>query len=118
MSQPGSSKGHDKKRKAYHFVNTVEWPWRHKEYQPRSGEFEGFLDRICIFHPRESTRPSTVTDSKVSQIWNGSRGLHPSMFFRNFLIRLSQSHLALDQSQETLRQVIPSRAKHLTTSPR
>jgi hypothetical protein len=32
------------------------------------GEFEGFLDHIYIFHPRESTRSRTVTDSKVSQM--------------------------------------------------
>jgi hypothetical protein len=49
--QPSSSKGHDQKRKAGHSVNTVEQPWCHKEYRPRPGEFEGFLDCICIFHP-------------------------------------------------------------------
>jgi hypothetical protein len=65
MDQPSSSKGHDKKRKADRSVNTVERPCRHKDYRPRSGEFEGFLDCICIFTPRESTRPETVTDSKV-----------------------------------------------------
>jgi hypothetical protein len=48
---PSSSKGHDKKRKLDRCVNVVERPRRHKEYRPRSGEFEGFLDRICIFHP-------------------------------------------------------------------
>jgi hypothetical protein len=51
MDQPGSSKGRDKKRKADHSINVVEWSWHHKEYRPRPGEFEGFLDRICIFHP-------------------------------------------------------------------
>jgi hypothetical protein len=49
--QPSSSKGHDKKRKPNHSVNAVEHPCCHKEYWPRLGEFEGFLDRICIFHP-------------------------------------------------------------------
>jgi hypothetical protein len=49
--QPSSSKGHDKKRKLHRFVNAVERPHCHKEYWPRPGEFEGFLDRICIFHP-------------------------------------------------------------------
>jgi hypothetical protein len=49
--QPRSSKGHNKKRKADHFVNVVEWPRHHKEYQPRPGEFDGFLDRIYIFYP-------------------------------------------------------------------
>jgi hypothetical protein len=29
------------------------------------GEFEGFLDRICIFYHLGSTRPETMTDSKV-----------------------------------------------------
>jgi hypothetical protein len=49
--QPSSSKGHDKKRKPDRSINVVEWPHRHKEYRPKPGEFEGFLDRICIFHP-------------------------------------------------------------------
>jgi hypothetical protein len=30
----------------------VEQPRCNKEYRPRPGEFEGFLDRICIFHPQ------------------------------------------------------------------
>jgi hypothetical protein len=50
--QPSSSKGHDKKRKAEHYVNVVEQSRHNKEYQAKPGEFEGFLDRICIFHPR------------------------------------------------------------------
>jgi hypothetical protein len=65
---PSSSKGHDKKRKADRSVNAVERLRHNKEYRPKPGEFEGFLDRICIFHPRESTRPGIATDSKVSQI--------------------------------------------------
>jgi hypothetical protein len=48
---PSLSKGHDKKRKADSFVNTMEQPRCNKEYWPRPREFEGFLDRICIFHP-------------------------------------------------------------------
>jgi hypothetical protein len=48
--QPSSSKGHNKKKKPNRSVNAVEWPHHHKEYQPRPGEFKGFLDRICIFH--------------------------------------------------------------------
>jgi hypothetical protein len=47
--QPSSSKGHNKKRKDDHSVNMVERLWCNKEYRPRLGEFEGFLDRICIF---------------------------------------------------------------------
>jgi hypothetical protein len=49
---PSSSKGHDKKRKADRSINMMEWQRRNKEYWPRLGEFEGFLDRICIFHPQ------------------------------------------------------------------
>jgi hypothetical protein len=52
MDQPILSKGHDKKRKVDHSVNKVEQSQRNKEYEPRLGEFEGFLDRICIFHPK------------------------------------------------------------------
>jgi hypothetical protein len=65
---PSSSKGHDKKRKCDRSVNVVEQPRPHKEYRPRPGELEGFLDRICIFHTKESTRPRTVTDFKVLQM--------------------------------------------------
>jgi hypothetical protein len=50
--QTSSSKGHDKKRKVDRSINAVEQPWCNKEYRPRSGEFEGFLDHICIFHPQ------------------------------------------------------------------
>jgi hypothetical protein len=49
--QPSSSKGHDKKRKAGRSINNVLRLCRNKEYWPRPGEFEGFLDWICIFHP-------------------------------------------------------------------
>jgi hypothetical protein len=49
-NHPSSSKGHHKKRKPDHSVNAVEWPRHHKEYWPRPGEFEGFLDQICILH--------------------------------------------------------------------
>jgi hypothetical protein len=51
QDQPSSSKGHNKKRKPHRSINVVEWPHHHKEYRPRPGEFEGFLDHICIFHP-------------------------------------------------------------------
>jgi hypothetical protein len=50
--QPSSSKGHDKKRKSDRSIKAVERPHYHKEYWPRLGEFEGFLDRICIFDPQ------------------------------------------------------------------
>jgi hypothetical protein len=48
--KPSSSKGHDKKRKLDRSINAGERPCRHKEYWLRPGEFEGFLDHICIFH--------------------------------------------------------------------
>jgi hypothetical protein len=51
INQPSSSKGHEKKRKADHSVNAVERPRGNKQYRPKLEEFEGFLDRICIFHP-------------------------------------------------------------------
>jgi hypothetical protein len=50
--QSSSSKGHDKNRKVDHSVNALEQPRCNKEYRPRLGEFEGFLDHICIFHPQ------------------------------------------------------------------
>jgi hypothetical protein len=50
--QPSSFKGHDRKRKIDHSINNVELPQHYKEYRPRSGEFDDFLDRICIFKPK------------------------------------------------------------------
>jgi hypothetical protein len=50
--QPSSSKSHDKKRKVDLSVNNVERSRHNKEYRPMPGEFKGFLDRICIFHPQ------------------------------------------------------------------
>jgi hypothetical protein len=47
-NQLSSSKGHDKKMKVDRSVNMVERSWCNKEYRPRLGEFEGFLDCICI----------------------------------------------------------------------
>jgi hypothetical protein len=51
MDQPSSSKGHDKNRKTDCSINTVERSRYNKEYRPKPGEFEGFLDRICNFNP-------------------------------------------------------------------
>jgi hypothetical protein len=51
VDKPSSSKGHDKERKTYRSVNVVEQPRCNKEYWPKPGKFEGFLDHICIFHP-------------------------------------------------------------------
>jgi hypothetical protein len=52
LEQPNTSKSHDKKRKADRSLANVERPRRNKEYRPRPGEFEGFLDRIYIFDPQ------------------------------------------------------------------
>jgi hypothetical protein len=75
--QRSTTKGHDKQRKADHSINMVEWPRHNKEYRPRLSEFEGFLDRICIFNPRESTRPGTTTNSKGSQMKYSRRPMGP-----------------------------------------
>jgi hypothetical protein len=48
---PSSSKGNDKKRKLDCSVAKIEQLRHNKEYRPWPGEFEGFLDRICIFQP-------------------------------------------------------------------
>jgi hypothetical protein len=49
--QPRSSKSHDKKRKVDLSINNVERLRHNKEYRPMPGEFKGFIDWICIFHP-------------------------------------------------------------------
>jgi hypothetical protein len=50
--QPSYSKSNDKKRKLDHSISNTERQHNNKEFWPRPGEFKGFLDRICIFHPR------------------------------------------------------------------
>jgi hypothetical protein len=72
-NEPNTCKSHDKKRKADHSVDNVERPRRNKEYWPRLGEFEGFLDQIYIFHPRGNIRPKTMTDFKVPQMRSSRR---------------------------------------------
>jgi hypothetical protein len=74
--QPSSSKGHDKKRKEDHSINTVERPWWNKEYWPRPGEFEGFLDRICIFHPqgKHKTRDSDRLQGFANEVLKMAKG--------------------------------------------
>jgi hypothetical protein len=67
--QPISSKGQNKKGKANHSMNNMERLRCKKKCRPRSSEFEGCLDQISIFHPRESTRLGNETDSKVSHMW-------------------------------------------------
>jgi hypothetical protein len=46
---PNTSKSNDKKRKSDRSMANVERLHRNKEYQTWLGEFEGLLDRICIF---------------------------------------------------------------------
>jgi hypothetical protein len=50
--RPSSSKGNDKNRKSDRSMANVEWKRCYKEFRPRPGKFEGFLDKICIFHPQ------------------------------------------------------------------
>jgi hypothetical protein len=63
--RPGPSKINDEKRNPNRSMANVEQP-RHSrtKYQSRPGEFEGFLDRICMFLPRENIRLGTATDCK------------------------------------------------------
>jgi hypothetical protein len=50
--QPDTSKNNYKKRILDRSMTNVEPPHCNRtKYQPRLGEFEGFLDRIYIFHP-------------------------------------------------------------------
>jgi hypothetical protein len=50
--RPGTCRSNDKKGNPTS-VSNVERPLRNRtEYQPRSREFENFLDKICIFHPQ------------------------------------------------------------------
>jgi activator of 2-hydroxyglutaryl-CoA dehydratase len=52
LDRPSTSKSNDKKRKLDRSVANVERSRCNKiEYQPRSRDFEGFLDMISIFHP-------------------------------------------------------------------
>jgi hypothetical protein len=63
--QPNTYKNNDKKRKLNWCVANVEQQCHNSTmYRPRLGEFKGFLDRICIFHPRENTRLETMTRNK------------------------------------------------------
>jgi hypothetical protein len=49
----GTSKSNDKKRKHDHYVINLERPHHNwTEYWPPPGEYKGFLDAICIFHPQ------------------------------------------------------------------
>jgi hypothetical protein len=74
--QPSSSKGHDKKRKADHSVNAMERPRCNKEYMPKPGEFEGFVDRICIFHPqgKHKTRCCDRLQGFIDEVLKTAKG--------------------------------------------
>jgi hypothetical protein len=52
--RPGASKTNGKKRKNDRSVANVERPCHSRtEYRPRPGDYEDFLDGICIFHLQE-----------------------------------------------------------------
>jgi hypothetical protein len=74
--QPISSMGHDKKRKADHFVNAAEHLWLNKEYRPRLCEFKGFMYRICIFHPQEKykTRDYNRLQGFIDEVLKTAKG--------------------------------------------
>jgi hypothetical protein len=63
LDRPDTSKSNDNKRKHDWSMANVERP--QCEYWPRLGEFEGFLDRICIFHPQGKHK---------TQDWNRLQG--------------------------------------------
>jgi hypothetical protein len=72
--RPGTSKSNNRKRKPYHCVANVEKPCRNRtEYWPRSGEYEGFMYAIFIFHPKENIRLGTTTSYKVSPTRSSNR---------------------------------------------
>jgi hypothetical protein len=65
---PSSSKGHDEKRKSDCSINAVERPQCNKEYGPGRVNLKASCITSAFSIPKESTRPRTVTDSKVSQM--------------------------------------------------
>jgi hypothetical protein len=75
--QPSSSNSHDKKRKADHSTNAVERPRHNKEYWPKLGEFEGSLDRICIFHPhgKHKTRDCDRLQGFAGEVLKMAKGV-------------------------------------------
>jgi hypothetical protein len=76
--QPSSSKGLDKKRKLDHSINAVERTHRHKEYWPKMGKFEGFLDHICIFYPQGEHK--TRVYDQFQGLARGSQGQLPQAY--------------------------------------
>jgi hypothetical protein len=77
MDQPSSSKDQDKKKKADPSINMVERPRRNEEYQPRLGDFEGFLDRICIFQPhgKHKTRECDRLQGFTNEVLKMAKGV-------------------------------------------
>jgi hypothetical protein len=63
----------------------VERPWRHKEYQPWLGEFKGFLDRICIFHPqrKHKTRDCDRLHGFVDEVLKMAKGANQEKSLKN-----------------------------------
>jgi hypothetical protein len=76
--QPSSSKGHDKKRKLDRSVNVVERSRHHKD-QPKPVNLKASWITFAFSTPRESTRPKTVSDSKVLQMRFSRRPSRPIM---------------------------------------
>jgi hypothetical protein len=67
--QSDTSKNNDKMRKHDRSLANVERSQHNRtEYRPYSVEFEGFLERISIFHLRGNTRLGTATDCKDLQM--------------------------------------------------
>jgi hypothetical protein len=63
-----TSKNNDKMRKPDgSLVNVEQSQCNRTKYRPWLVEFEGFLERISIFHPRGNTRLGTATDCKDLQ---------------------------------------------------
>jgi hypothetical protein len=79
--RPDTSQCNDKKRKHDRSVANMEWPRHNRtEYQPRSGEFEGFIDGISAsFILKENTRLETAMYARFLQTRFSSRPRRPIM---------------------------------------
>jgi hypothetical protein len=67
-TQPNTLKNNDTKRTSDWSVANIERPHRNKEYRPQTRAFEGFVDQICILHPKENTGLRTAIDCKALQM--------------------------------------------------
>jgi hypothetical protein len=92
--QPSSSKSQDKNRKVDHSVNNVEPPCHNKEYQPRPGEFEGFLDRICIFHPqgKHKTRHCNQLQGFIDEVLKTAKKADQEKMLEDLKGNFSEAH--------------------------